>query len=129
MTCYLYSNSGGVIGYLDARGKNLYSTSGPALAYFDSKRKYLYEFSDGSAYGYVGGSEAKYVYEMSGGTIGYFQLGPNASFCMICELKSVNKYYRRLSRRDAKSPKLDQRCTRGNRTARWPSILADLHTI
>lgn len=71
MTRYLYSNSGGAIGYMDNRDKYLYSQdTGQPLAYWDNRHKYMYT-PNGEVYGYLA-SDWMYLYSQSGQPVGYF---------------------------------------------------------
>jgi hypothetical protein len=71
MTRYLYSNSGGPIGYMDSNDKYLYDVDGgQALAYWDNRHKYMYT-PNGKVYGYLA-SNGKYLYTQSGQSVGYF---------------------------------------------------------
>jgi hypothetical protein len=71
MARYLYSNGGGVIGYMDNSDKYLYSQGGgQPIAYWDQRHKYMYT-PGGEVYGYLA-SDGQYVYAQSGGVVGYF---------------------------------------------------------
>lgn len=68
---YLYSNGGGVIGYMDNRDKYLYRQGGgQPIAYWDYLHRYMYT-QDGAVYGYLS-PNGKYLYAQSGEVVGYF---------------------------------------------------------
>jgi hypothetical protein len=69
MSRYLYSNGGGVIGYMDNRDKYLYDGS-QAIAYWDQRHEYMYT-PGGGVFGYLS-SNGKYLYAQSGEVVGYF---------------------------------------------------------
>jgi len=68
-TCYLYSQGGGSIGYLDHDEKYLYDPNGHTIGYFQGK--YLYPMTGSGTLGYID-DNGEYVYKMGGGTLGYF---------------------------------------------------------
>jgi len=71
MTRYLYSNTGGAIGYMDNSDKYLYSQDGGQyIAYWDQQHKYMYT-PNGEVYGYLA-PDSQYLYSQSGEVVGYF---------------------------------------------------------